>query len=303
MDNHKFKPFDNLLTGSKICAVCYRPKLDAFHLDELGPENIVKEIPVKAKNFGEQLTLVDGFEVPFTGNAVKPINQGAAPEPFIQDNQLVFSQRVEGINKGHDSTNAPDCFGHTCPECGVTWLHTYKCWPDSKISDSMYCAAHFGQSISEIHRNEDIGRLTEKSNSARALIEARLLHKAFVILEARKLPDFEEFCANHIRGLREKIELFQNQCYATTEALADMRKEDGSKLTQAEIEAYRRAAARNKKSKFVNPAHKETPKISDAKKAWNEQLKGLISLVGDKDKATAKLTKLYTAQGKEIPKS
>lgn len=263
MENHKYEKSTNTI----LCKKCWKPKLHEYHLEFLDADDI---IPAK---LGTK-------------------NHDSRAAEYVLDTPLSDAQ--ERQLKQHENSKEPDCYGHTCPVCGIRWSHNYKCWPGKDIKDNMHCPKCFGQAVVEIHRNDDIIQmLNAKVTSAKEISELMLQHESFVVLEASKSDNFESWCAAHINNLRELIEKNNAKIYATRAALVKLRKENDSKLTPEEIEQYKRNAARQKKERKVSEE-------SAAKKAWKDELKDLASLVG-KDVAETKLRKMYEAKGLKVP--
>jgi hypothetical protein len=284
--NHKFKQ----LSYTKLCGLCFKPKLNEMHLDHLDENDLIASISSSAPATGE-IELVEPVEsIP---TSWVPENLGDPRQmPFVTN--IPVSNHIKPKLETQDS-NLPSCYGHKCPECGRHWMHNYKCWPDPKVKEVMHCPQHFAQAISEIHRNDDIANLIKPTlNTAKYLAEQRIEHTSFVVLEAVKSGNYEQWIQDHIQNLRSLIEQYNNKIYASTTALADLRKEDGNKLTREEIEQYQRAAARQKKVK-------ENTNKEESKKEWTKMLKHLVSMVGSEDIAKAQLKEIYKTQGKEIP--
>jgi hypothetical protein len=265
MENHKFKKVSYL----SVCGICFKPLLHEYHLDNLDPSDIKPKDPkIEDKNNDFKLT---------------------------EDTKI-----YEGIDRKpplNPNSNEPLCYGHTCPSCGISYLHNYKCWPDPKMTASHHCSACFGQAIVEIHRAADIAGLIQVSETftARDQRELRIQHKGFCVLEMSKTEEYEEWSKKHQQQLEDFIKMANVKKFANREALLERRKEDGAKLTDEEITDYRRRAARQKKVKADSES-------SDKKKQWKEQNKNLASIVG-KDAAEIKLRELWKSQGKEIPEN
>lgn len=262
--NHKFKQ----MSYTKLCGICFKPKLDEMHLDHLDESDLI------ASNLP-------------TDPSFKPTED---MQIFMNESHL-----PPHIIKQAEEAKQPNCYGHTCIECGRSFMHEHKCWPGPNSGPNGYCPEHFAQAISDIHRNDDIANLIKPTlNTAKYLAEQRIEHTAFVVLEATKSGNYETWIQDHIQNLRSLIEQYNNKIFASTTALADLRKEDGNKLTPEEIEQYKRAAVKQKKVK-------ENTNKEESKKEWTKMLKNLASMVGNEDIAKAQLKEIYKTQGKEIP--
>lgn len=298
MENHKFKQ----LTYSRLCGICYKPKLDDVHLNDLGPEDIIpSHLPSRNKdlNLVESSPIVDGVVVPWNSKKpVRPSVLGEIPTPYIESSgQLSFTEKIEHLDNTTQS-NLPDCYGHKCPNCGDTWSHSYKCWPDPKVKEMMHCPKCFGQAVVEIHRNDDIAKLINPQiTSAKDLAHQRIEHEAFIVLEASKSANYEEWCADHIRNLRALIEQYTNKIFATNSALAQLRREDAEKLTPEELEQFRKNSVRGKKT----DEEKKVKQRDTSKKDYKMMLANLIALSGSEKKAKKQLDAIWLAEGKEIP--
>jgi hypothetical protein len=285
--NHKFKQ----MSYTKLCGLCFKPKLDEMHLDHLDESDLIASNLPKLPSIDSEIELVESVEsIP---TSWVPENSGDPRQmPFVTN--IPVSNHIKPKSEQQDS-NHPNCYGHKCPECGRHWMHNYKCWPDLKVKEVMHCPEHFAQAISDIHRNDDIANLIKPTlNTAKYLAEQRIEHTSFVVLEAKESGNYEQWIQNHIQNLRSLIEQYNNKIFASTTALADLRKEDGNKLTPEEIEQYKRAAAKQKKIK-------ENTNKEESKKEWTKMLKNLASMVGNEDIAKAQLKEIYKTQGKEIP--
>jgi len=260
---HQFKEMPYTL----LCGICCKPKLDENHEGHFDISDMKPSEPILDTNFHPTEDM--------------PVIDGKSKNPYFTD----------------PTKQEPDCYGHKCPSCGRAFMHDYKCWPGTK--EILHCDVCFGNATVEIHRNEDIIRMLQvrilkPEDIARILLE----HEAFCVLEAvrdSKIP-YETWFENHIRDLREMNER-NNLCIsASNTARLKLRKEDAGKFTQEELEELRKRSARQKKEKAPKDVTKD-----EAKKLWTAQLKGLISLTGDKASAEEKLRQMYKSKNKEIP--
>ena len=274
------------------------PKLHENHLDALDA-NDIKVSSMPSKN--EQISAAQKIgEISVESHKIE-----WRPEV---DNQLPFVTEIADIDhygikakKENENSNEPDCYGHICPECGVFWTHTRRCWPDVKIKESMYCQICFGQASADIHRQADITALDQYVqghciiSDVKSLKSAELEHAEWCGNEIRTNPDFD-FDA-HINDLRAKGELINSQISGTATAKRKHQEELDGKLTQEEIAEYRKNATRSKAKKVRD----DSADKSKAKKEWNETLKMLLMMQPDKVKAVAHLTALYASEGKQVP--
>jgi len=265
MDNHKFTPL--LGPTSTICKICYRPKLDEYHI-----------------------AFFDATEI---SHVKPPKNHSGTVEIFV-DGETVTSAAVQKLHE-----NLPECNGHKCIICGIRFMHTYKCWPGPNSGENGYCPVHFGQVEVEINREKNLKQIVAESEnvlSGKRLAEIAINHESFVVLEFSKIEDYEqrrEAIIEHINKMRGLCEQFSKQIAVTKKVLQNMDKAELDKLTPEEIADFHKRAVRQKKQSV------ETA-IDERKKQWAAQLKELTKIIG-KDAAEVQLRTIYSAQGKEIP--
>jgi hypothetical protein len=268
MENHKF----NKLGSLRICKICFRPKLDAYHLDYLDDTDI------------------NGTTAPLSPEQIQ-INGATAP------------LLVDGISKlspALDNENLPDCYGHTCPSCNRRYFHNYKCWPNPKLSEVQHCPECFGNANVEINREKDLKQIIDENklvNTPDVLIAAQIEHESFVYNEYGKLPEDERYvaCIEHINKIRARMEIESYHIRATKLVSRKFQEEAQEKLTPEEIEQYRKRASRQKKTELESEKEEK-------KKSWEKQLKSLLGLVGGNENlAKEQLKIIYQSQGKSIP--
>jgi hypothetical protein len=282
--------------GSTICKHCYRPKLDALHLDNLDANDLKKQTEFATANLASDI-LVDGAAVAWNDTKSMPVEVGQ--DYTIDENgQYCFSSKTLSPDHGtiSETSKAVNCYGHRCPACQKTFSHTYKCWPGT--TEILHCPDCFSQASADIHRPIDISAMQlHRKHTAREIIEIQLTHRQFCVLEMSKTPEYETWFANHLDNIEKQIESLNAKKYAAKSALVERRTEESAKLTSEEIESFKRQAKRNK-----NPLEKEAKATKKAEKAaWDGLLKMLLATGKSQNDATASLTQMFKSQGKEIP--
>ena len=286
-EKHKFVALGHTL----VCGKCYRPKLHELHLDDLDSTDIkIVEMPdtnrevSKAKQIGE-LVVMTPKEDP---QGIKDKNDPNYP----------------------DDSNKPNCYGHICPGCGRFFTHDYKCWPDPKIKNSMWCGQcaatnEFKQAVADGHRHDDIGALEQYVgmhcliSDPKDLKAAEIEHESFCANEIRTNPDFN--FEKHIKDLQLKIEVFNAQISGTARAKANWQLEEAKKLTPEELEQFTKNASRSKVKKSSGAASDAVASEKKAKKEYQDLLKDLLKLTKNEKKAKEELDEMYRSEGKEIP--
>jgi len=283
MEKHKFVALGHTL----VCGKCYRPKLHELHLDDLDSTDIkVVEMP--------------------TVNREISVAKQAGELVVMTPNEDPKGIKDKTLPNHPDESNKPDCYGHICPGCGRLWRHDYKCWPDPKIKNSMWCGPcaatnEFKQAVADGHRHDDIGALeqyVEKHcliSDPKDLKEAEIEHESFCANEIRNNPNFN--FAGHLRDLQSKIELFNAKISGAARAKANWQLEEARKLTPEELEQFKKNASRAKIKKQASD-----DKIKDkAKKEYQDLLKDLLKLTKNEQKAKEELDEMYRSEGKDIP--
>ena len=269
MENHKFKQ----LTYSKLCGVCYRPKLDEYHVPFFD-ENDLTELPSK-------LGTANGDKLNDHGNLVEVEQSSIKPKTSSEE------------------SNQPDCYGHKCPVCNDFWHHNYKCWPDARVKEVMHCPKCFGQAVVEINREKDLKQIIAESEQVTpkdVLVSAAIEHESFLYLEIMKLaPEYrEQAIIEHINKCRMMCEKFSSFVAASKKVGKKIQAEEMEKLTPEEIQDFQRRAQRQKKLGIED-------KRAEDKKAYERMLKDMIKAVGNEALAEKITNDTYKAQGKEIP--
>jgi hypothetical protein len=215
------------------------------------------------------------------------------------EDMAIISDGISKLPHQNLHTTEPDCYGHICPTCRKSWMHSYKCWPNPKVSEEMYCPEHFGQCVVEMHRTNDIKKLVEKVPVDR-LKEMQLEHESFCVLEATKSGNYEEWFEKHLLNLKEMQIKLANHEAGAKKARAGLRQEDAGKLTTEEITQFTRDASRQKKRR--QKEDQEIKEKDNSKSEWTKMLKSLLPLVGNNAELAIKQLKIiYESQGKEIP--